>query len=529
MDPCSLGEMGWTTREDHCPADEEPQESARMITRLFLTGLTLTVYATAGPLPRSHPEAQGVSSESLSAFIAAANEWDAIHSFMCVRHGHVIAEAWWAPFESQARHKLYSLSKSFASTAVGIAIAEGKLTLHDPVIDFFPDEVPEDPSYNLKSMRVRDLLSMSTGQIGSDLKEFTFDSEESLTKAFLALPVEHKPGTHFLYNTPATFMCSAIVQKVTGETLLDYLGPRLFEPLGIEEPAWESSAQGISLGGYGLSVRTEDIAKLGQLYLQGGEWEGKRLLTKEWVEAATSKQTSNGSDPENDWDQGYGFQFWRCRHGAYRGDGAFGQFCVVMPEQDAVIAITSGTGNMGGVLELIWKHLLPAMAPVALDANPHAHQKLLKQGENLTLPTPDGEPDSPSRVEIEGNRYTFMENEPGLQELRLNREGTAWFVDLKLEDQEHSLQFGSGKWIKSRTSFGPKFISRGLNREIEPIAASAAWSDASSFVGKIWYTETPYALTLTLRFDEDSVRVEPEWNVAFGRKRLNTLVGKLVE
>ena len=144
-------------------------------------------------------------------------------------------------------------------------------------------------------------------------------------------------------------MLSAIVQKATGQTVLDYLQPRLFEPLGIEQPTWETSPQGISTGGYGLSIRTEDIAKFGQLYLQKGKWQGKQLVPASWVEAATARQTSNGSNPNSDWDQGYGYQFWRCRHGAYRGDGAFGQYCIVLPEQDAVIAITSGVrGHAGG-------------------------------------------------------------------------------------------------------------------------------------------------------------------------------------
>ena len=159
-------------------------------------------------------------------------------------------------------------------------------------------------------------------------------------------------------------MLSAIVQKATGKTVLDYLKPRLFEPLGIEHPTWETSPQGISTGGYGLSIRTEDIAKFGQLYLQKGKWHGKQLVPAAWVEAATARQTSNGSNPKSDWDQGYGYQFWRCRHGAYRGDGAFGQYCIVMPEQDAVIAITSGVKDMQAVLNLVWDKLLPAMQAI---------------------------------------------------------------------------------------------------------------------------------------------------------------------
>ena len=256
---------------------------------------------------------------------------------------------------------LYSLSKSFASTAAGLAAAEGQLSLDDTVLSFFPDEAPADPGANLAAMRLRHLLSMSTGHDQDTTGRLRDAEDGDWVRAFLAQPVEHAPGTHFVYNSGATYMVSAIVQKVTGQTVLDYLGPRLFEPLGIQDPTWESSPQGINVGGWGLSITTEDIARFGQLYLQEGVWQGARLLPAAWVAEATSKQVSNGDDPDSDWAQGYGFQFWRCRHGAYRGDGAFGQFCVVLPEQDAVVAITAGTSDLGGVLNLIWDHLLPAM------------------------------------------------------------------------------------------------------------------------------------------------------------------------
>ena len=192
-------------------------------------------------LPRSTPEQQGVSSAAILNFVDALEKIDSVHSFMLLRHSNVVAEGWWSPFERNDPHQLYSLSKSFASTAVGLAIDEGKLSLDDLVISFFPDDVPEKPGYQLTALRVRDLLSMSTGHVSKDLKEFEFQSDDVLTKQFLSLPIEHNPGTHFLYNTPATYMCSAIVQKATGEKIIDYLKPRLFEPLGIENPTWSES------------------------------------------------------------------------------------------------------------------------------------------------------------------------------------------------------------------------------------------------------------------------------------------------
>ena len=230
-------------------------------------------------------------------------------------------------------------------------------------------------------MRVRDLLCMSTGHE----TEPKMAPDGDWVKLFLAHPVPHKPGTHFKYNTPATYMQSAIVQKVTGQTVLDYLKPRLFEPLGIEKPRGDTSPQGISLGGYGLFVRTEDIAKFGQLYLQKGQWQGQQLLTSAWVTQATSRQTSNGSNPKSDWDQGYGYQFWRCRHGAFRGDGKDGQFCVVLPEQDTVIAITAETGDMQGELNVVWDQLLNKLGNKALPENGEAVQDMRKLVDNLRV------------------------------------------------------------------------------------------------------------------------------------------------
>lgn len=333
----------------------------------LLLALTSSLMAAPQPLPRSTPEAQGVSSAGIRAFLEAADQKvDTMHSFMLLRHGQVLAEAWWAPETAATPHVLHSLSKSFTSTAVGLAIAEGKLSLDDLVTKFFPEQVPEKPSAQLAALRVRDLLTMTSGQT----KEAQFTAEVPWVTAFLAQEVTFKPGTHFLYNTPGTHMLSAIIRQVTGQTVRDYLQPRLFTPLGIMDPEWGSSPQGNTFGGWGLHLCTEDIAKFGQVYLQKGSWQGAQLVPAEWVAQATAKQVSNGSDPTKDWDQGYGFQFWRCRHHAYRGDGANGQFCIVLPDQDAVIAITAETHDMQGELNLVWDHLLPAFQAAALPANP---------------------------------------------------------------------------------------------------------------------------------------------------------------
>ena len=333
--------------------------------------------AAESSLPRSTPEAQGVDSVGILNFVKAADkELDSIHSFMLVRNGKVVAESWWAPESADKPHIMWSLTKSFTSTAVGLAQAEGKLSIDDKVLKYFPETAPEKPSDNLKAMRIRDLLTMS---VGHERQPRVRDSDVDWTKQFLAHPVKKKPGTFFRYNTPASYMLGAIVKKTTGEDLADYLEPRLFKPLGIRKPKWLTSPQGLSIGGYGLYVRTEDIAKFGQLYLQNGKWKGKQLLPENWVKEATSKQVDNSNgiiSRNSDWLVGYGYQFWQCRHGVYRGDGKDGQFCIVMPQYNTVVAMTADNQDMQAQLNLVWEHILPALKDKPLPANKKAQRKL---------------------------------------------------------------------------------------------------------------------------------------------------------
>jgi hypothetical protein len=403
---------------------------------------------------------------------------------------------------------MYSLSKSFTSTAVGLAISEGKLSLDDEVLKFFAEDAPSDPSANLKAMRVRDLLIMSAGHHQDDLDHFSFDSTEPLTKLFLSLPVAHKPGTAFLYNTPGSYMLSAIVQKVTGMTVLDYLRSRLFDPLGIEHPTWDMSPQGISLGGYGLSIRTEDIARFGQLYLQKGSWNGEQLVPASWVAAATARQTSNGSNPSSDWDQGYGYQFWRCRHGLYRGDGALGQFCIVMPEQDAVVAITSGTKDMQGVMNLVWDHLLPAMEPKSLKSDSATREKLKSRLAGLTLPAQTGSASPGPAANAANQLFSFPTNAQHLEAVTLgftNASGPATLT-FRCGGCDYPVICGNGEWVKGRLRYG--------NLREEPVAASGAWTAPGVYTAKICFNETPYTLTFSLQFTGQDLQLDSEYNAS---------------
>ena len=296
-----------------------------------------------------------------------------MHSIMILKDGKVVYEKWMSTGNELEPHVLNSVSKTFTSCAVGLAISEGLIKLDDKVISYFPDKLPENVSENLASMTVRNLLTMNAGHEKDPTK--LRDTEEDWEKAFLATEIKRKPGTIFCYNSLATYMLSAIVQRVTGQTLVEYLYPRLFRPLGINNVNWQESPTGVNAGGWGLYLKTEDLAKLGQLLLQGGVWNGRQVLPAEWVREMSSKQVdcvpagSNTDklpelrkDPvKQDWVQGYGYQMWRCRHNAFRADGASGQYIIVIPDRNAVIVTTANARNMRVEINKMWDHLLRAL------------------------------------------------------------------------------------------------------------------------------------------------------------------------
>ena len=341
---------------------------------MALTACKNNVKETAEIIDLPRAETPDSVAKAMDGFFeqAASDSMD-IHSVMIVRDGSVIYSRWQSEGVDTVPHVLHSVSKTFTATAVGLAIADGKMALTDKVIDFFPDKLPAEVSDNLKVMSVRDLLTMScghdeepTGQRGQDI---------DWVQAFLAHPVVHKPGTFYLYNSLGTYMLSAIVQQVTGEKVVDYLDARLFQPLHIDKPKWEESPQGINCGGWGLYLKTEDLAKMGQLLLQNGEWNGHQIIPAEWVAEMSKKQVESinlGTRMEDaaakgltketsDWMQGYGYQMWRCRPGCFRADGARGQYIIVVPDKNAVIAITSDNGDLQGELNLVWERILPVL------------------------------------------------------------------------------------------------------------------------------------------------------------------------
>jgi len=472
-------------------------------------------------LPRSIPEAEGVSSEGLITFLdSAAVSPHEFHSIMVVRHGKVIAEGWWDPYGPDLRHTLYSTSKSFTSTAVGFAVTEELLGVDDRVISFFPDQLPDSVSPFLAEMTVKDLLTMSAGQSPDPTGTIASSNSSDWVASFLALPVPDEPGSEFLYNSMATFMLSAIVQKVTGEKVIDYLQPRLFEPLGIKGADWEVSPAGINTGGWGLRLKTEDMAKFGQLLLQKGSWNGKQIIPAEWVEEATTFKIDQapGTEQEvkdaSDWMQGYCYQFWRCRHNAFRADGAYGQYIIVMPEKDAVVAITAESPDMQDEINLVWNYLLPSLNDEALPESREAADRLKERLESLALPLPAKTPDSPVAGELSGRKFIFEENPQSFTSFSLDFREDLCLLNLATEDVNFTIPMGHGAWIDSETGLsGPNIISKPGALTSNKVAAAYTWNDDSTIEVTIRYVESPHHIKIKGNFEgsnaDVSIRYSP--------------------
>jgi hypothetical protein len=315
-------------------------------------------------------------------------------------------------------------------------------------------------------------------------------------------------------------MLSAILQKLSGLKLLDYLTPRLFEPLGIEGAAWESSSEGINYGGWGLSIRTEDLARFGQLYLQKGRWGGRQLLHESWVESATFRQIATGTNLNSDREQGYGYQFWRGRNGSYRGEGGFGQYCLVMPEQDAVLAITGAVeGDMWAVLDLVWVHLLPAVNQSPLPENSAAQAELARKLAGLALAPPQGEAYSPLAAAVSGKTYRMEPNVLQVEAFTFDFSAEGSTLKLHLPAGQQDISAGNVEWIEGRMG------SSGLGGQ--PVVSSGTWTAADTYVLTIRYYETALYDTHTFVFDQDRLTVSGGVNVSLGPTRYPPMQGHL--
>ncbi|MET7295783.1 serine hydrolase domain-containing protein [Streptomyces griseoloalbus] len=449
---------------------------------------------TARPLPAAAPAAQGVDAAGVHAFLDALEAAPDIepHSLMILRHGRLVASGWWAPYTAGRPHLLYSLSKSFTATAAALAEDEGLIDFRAPVLSYFPEFEADITDPRSRAMLVRHVASMASGHESETVDAAYGADPAEPVRGFLLQPPQRDPGTVFAYNQPCTYTLGAIVQRVTGQSLTAYLRPRLLDPLGIGEALWLRDRTGREIGFSGLHAATDAVARLGLLYLDDGVWQGERLLPEGWVARASRPHIPTagamGADDRQDWDRGYGHQFWMSRHG-FRGDGAYGQFCLVLPEHDAVIAATTATDRMQEYLDLVWRHLLPAFRPGPLPGRDGADTALRERLDRLALPPAEGGPVPPERAgDWSGAAFTpyggICEDQPTLTAAEVTADADGGWT-IGLTDDRHRLdaRLGGQGWT--------------VTEQPLPTAVSGGWTDGGTLAVDVVFLETPHRLTVT--------------------------------
>ncbi|MBQ8954902.1 MAG: serine hydrolase [Clostridia bacterium] len=467
---------------------------------------------------RSTPEAQGISSAAIEAMLQDIRDTGAdIHSMLIMRRGRLVFEHYFAPYTAETPHAMYSCSKTFTSMLIGIAQDKRLLSVKDRVLSFFPEETVENPSDNLAAMTIEDLLMMGSGN-GEDtmpaMAQAMNQKDADFAAIFLNRPVEYRPGTHFVYNTGATYMLSAILTRVTGRTALDLANEWLFGPMGIQGAAWETCPRGISLGGTGLHITPRDMLKMGMLLLGRGRWKNRQLISPEYIAQAQKKHIENRSgDPDQDpnWAAGYCYQMWRCCFDAYRADGMGGQFIVVMPRQEMVVVFTSALGGdkpIGYPLWLIEHKLLPGVFGQPQVFSVDAAESLAALAAGLNGPKPQEKPAAagafPFGRRIVFNQKLFGPHGPKLTALTVTETAVSLELDPNVVEAEYS--WGA-----------PNLNKAGFTgwRGQAPLSAQADWDDEKGL--RLWLRSLGDVLTVRL-----DIKVEGE---AAHMRTMSTLGG----
>lgn len=473
-----------------------------MLLSVAAMALAFAGNAQTHQLERTSPEAEGVSSKAVMAMMDSLTSLPGvdIHSIVVARNGKVIGEAYPAPFSDEYKHTLYSCSKTFVSTAIGIAIGENRLRLTDRVAPLFAGELPDTISENLAGITVRDLLTMTAGIVPDwEMRNHRKD----WIHGYLSKPVS-EPGKQFQYDSLCTYMLSAIVEKVTGMNTLDYLKLHVFTPMGITDVEWEESPEGYNTGGWGLHIQPESMTAFGQLILNKGNWHGKQLIPSDWVEAMTSRQQEAGKED-------YCYQMWQCDYpGAVRADGAYGQYIIMIPDRNMVVTITQ-CSSMDGLKErgIIWRTLMPGVGSEPLAAGKD-YKKLLEKQKSYSLALPQGKASSKQAAAVDGKTIELAENELGWKSLTLHFSKGAVVASVECADGDRcSMELGYKKWkISEIEAYPPYSIMaqerfKGLEKRFHT-GGAYAWASSSKLVMDLQYVDWISSLLITVDFGSEN-------------------------
>lgn len=482
---------------------------------LCLLTSILSVYAAfaqTNELPRSTPEEQGVPSRAVIALFdsLSALPLTDMHGVIVMRHGKVIGEMYPKPYAPEYCQTIYSASKTFVGVAIGLAVADNRLRLDDRVAAFFPELLPDSVSKDLSDMTVRHLLTMTSG-VKPDWNLRVRHTD--WVRGFLAKPVV-APGTTYAYDSMVSYMLCAILQRVTGKKVTEYLQERVFDAMNIKEWAWEESPEGINTGGWGVHIQPESLAKFGQLILDEGRWKGKQLVPAEWIREMCKKQMETGREV-------YGYHIWHCggHEGAVRADGALGQYVFSVLDKDMVIVMTEATlGNGKDQRRLIWDVLLPTVKDEVLPQNKKDYQLLLKRQKDYNLPEVKGKATSKFSDNWEGKTIELGKNTLGWKSLRLKFGKKEMTMTVTGTDGKVcEIPFGYKEWKKTAMDVYPPYSITAKSRfkGVEGpfwVAGSYAWISNSELQLKTHYVNWVSALEMTFRGVDGEVELHVQTN-----------------
>jgi CubicO group peptidase (beta-lactamase class C family) len=502
----------------------------------------------ADGLQRAHPSALAVDADAVAGFL---NDVDGagldLHSFMLARNGYVIAEGWRWPYRPDRPRNLHSAVKSFTACAIALALEDGLLRLTDKVISFFPEALPEKVGGLLAAMTIDDLLTMRVGHAGETSGAVWRGIETSWIAEFFKIPIVQQPGTAFVYTSAASYMLSAIITRVTGETLHDYLKPRIFQPLGIEREQWDTGPDGINPGGNGLSTKTADLLKLGLLHAQNGVWNGKRLLPAAWIAAATQPHDQGGK---------YGYHWWTRPNGSYSAIGKFVQMATVFPEHGATLAVTAAIRKSGDIFPHIERHFPAAFGEIAaplggdsriasaaaIGAAPIAGIGNAADARLVSQLAAWQSPDAPASWKNpyssagtlqntapfgdEAIRFSMDANAHGITRLQLDFVGDACRFSLTDAQGDHVIAAGFDRWIESRTDMPGSDLHHGYCFDNSPVVARAVWRDAHRLEMTWIFAETAFRDTVVCEFQDRRITFKREVNINSGTTRHDDVHGR---
>lgn len=477
-------------------------------------------------LPNVPPRRAGISEQAIHRLLdRIEQEQLQFHSLMILRHGAVGAACWWEPYGPALPHHLYSFSKSVAAVAAGLAMEEGFFSLDSSVADFFPEKIKQKADSRIYGLTIRHLLTMSSGVQFNEIFAVT---EGDWVEKFLNAPFSFSPGEKFHYNSMNTYLLSAVIQKTAGQGLVEYLTPRLFEPMGIRDVRWDRSPDGIEAGGWGLYLRTEDMAKFALLCLQEGVYQGKRLAPASWLQEATSLQIENrvtafGQVESRHNTAGYGYHFWICpTTGVYRADGAFGQYAILWPEKELAVITTGGQGPQDAVLDAIWDTLITPLEQEGdteeWRVQPYAGWEpalVQRLASRCLFQTNSISSHGELEQVVSGRKYTLRHNMDSALPLMLRALDHIFLTGIR----HFSLLFGArgcvldwreGAYLNSVPApLGGDSAQTVINiggRNYQ-VACSGGWEDNQTFLVRICFLNTPHTRILRFRFSEGGHKV----------------------